>query len=84
LSFEHSPTKQRRHGIGHNGGPPLTAEEQRVLTLREWANLNSLSFGTAKRIFAEGRGPTTVQLSKRRVGVRMIDNRIWQEARLRG
>ena len=67
--------------------PPLTADELqvdlKVLTLREWANLNSLSFGTAKRMFAEGRGPKTVQLSHRRVGVRVIDNRIWQEERLR-
>ena len=61
----------------------LTTDELKVLTLREWANLNSLSFGTAKRLFAEGRGPRTVQLSARRVGVRMIDNRHWQEERLR-
>lgn len=61
----------------------LTVEDQKVLTLREWANLNSLSFQTAKRMFAEGRGPRVVQLSHRRVGVRVIDNRLWQEARLR-
>ena len=61
----------------------LTTEELKVLTLREWANLNSLSFGTAKRLFAEGRGPRTVQLSARRFSVRMIDNRHWQEERLR-
>jgi predicted DNA-binding transcriptional regulator AlpA len=61
----------------------LTTEELRVLTLREWAALNSLSFGTAKRLFAEGKGPKTVQLSARRVGVRMIDARRWQEARVR-
>jgi hypothetical protein len=62
---------------------PLTVEELRVLTLREFANLNSISFQTAKRMFAEGRGPKTVQLSHRRVGVRVIDNRIWQESRIR-
>jgi hypothetical protein len=34
-------------------------------------------------MFAEGRGPKTIQLSHRRVGVRVIDNRLWQEERLR-
>ncbi len=62
---------------------PLTADELKVLTLHEWAALNTLSFQTAKRILAEGHGPKTVQLSARRIGVRMIDNRIWQEERLR-
>jgi predicted DNA-binding transcriptional regulator AlpA len=61
----------------------LTTEDLKVLTLREWANLNSLSFATAKRLFADGEGPATIQLSPRRIGIRMIDNRRWQEARLR-
>ena len=62
----------------------LTADEVKVLTLREWAKLNGFSFMTAKRLFKRGEGPTTIQLSPRRVGVRVIDNRIWQEKRLRG
>jgi hypothetical protein len=70
-------------GIGHNRGPPLTQNELKVLTLREWAALNSLSFGTAKRLIADGRGPQTVQLSLRRIGIRVIDAQRWQEARLR-
>jgi hypothetical protein len=63
----------------------LTADDLKVLTKREWAQLNSLSFSTGKRLLAEGppKGPRTIQLSPRRVGVRMIDNRIWQEERLR-
>ena len=61
----------------------LTAEDQRVLTLKEWAALNGFSFMTGKRLIARGEGPTTIQLSARRVGVRMIDNARWQAARLR-
>ena len=61
----------------------LTADELRVLTVKEFAALNSISAGTAKRLFADGVGPQTIQLSKRRVGVRVIDNRRWQEARVR-
>jgi hypothetical protein len=61
----------------------LTADDLKVLTRKEWAKLNSISFETAKRILASGDGPPVVQLSARRVGIRMIDNRRWQEARLR-
>ena len=60
-----------------------TADDLKVLTLREWAKLNSISFATAKRIFARGEGPQTVLLSKRRVGIRVVDNARWQESRLR-
>jgi predicted DNA-binding transcriptional regulator AlpA len=61
----------------------LTADELKVLTLKEWATLNGFSFMTAKRLIAEGDGPRIIQLSPRRVGVRVIDNARWQEARLR-
>ena len=61
----------------------LTAEQLRVLTLREWAALNGFSFMTGKRLIARGDGPVTIQLSPRRVGVRVIDNARWQAARLR-
>jgi len=61
----------------------LTADDLKVLTLREWAALNTLSFQTAKRILASGEGPRVVQLSARRVGIRVIDNARWQEARVR-
>jgi hypothetical protein len=82
MSIEHSPAKQP--GIGHNGGQPLTADLLKVLTLREWATLNSLSFQTAKNLIKDGLGPQLIQLSARRVGVRVIDNLKWQEERLRG
>jgi hypothetical protein len=61
----------------------LTADELKVLTLKEWAALNTLSFGTAKRLISDGLGPKTIQLSKRRIGVRVIDALAWQEARVR-
>jgi hypothetical protein len=62
----------------------LTADELRVLTLRDWCKLNSLSFATGKRILASGEGPPVVQLSARRVGIRVIDNARWQESRMKG
>ena len=76
MSLEHSPAKQRRRiSVEH-----LTAADLKVLTLKEWCKLNTLSFATGKRILASG---DRVQLSARRVGIRVIDNRIWQEERLR-
>jgi predicted DNA-binding transcriptional regulator AlpA len=61
----------------------LSAEDQRVLSLRQWAALNGFSFMTAKRLIADGQGPQIIQVSRRRVGVRVIDNARWQAARLR-
>lgn len=61
----------------------LTADELKVLTLKEWAALNGFSLMTGKRLIAGGEGPRIIQLSPRRVGVRVIDNRVWQEERLR-
>ena len=76
---EQSPAKQRpRPSFEH-----LTADDLKVLTLREWAALNTLSFQTAKRMIARGLGPQVIQLSARRVGIRVIDNARWQEQRVR-
>jgi predicted DNA-binding transcriptional regulator AlpA len=61
----------------------LTQEDQRVLSLKEWAKLNGFSWMTGKRLIAAGEGPTVLQLSPRRIGIRMIDNARWQATRLR-
>jgi predicted DNA-binding transcriptional regulator AlpA len=60
-----------------------TDRDDRVLTLRQWCALNSLSFDTGKRIIKSGQGPRVMQLSSRRIGIRVSDNRAWQEGRLR-
>ena len=61
----------------------LTADDLKVMTVPEWATLNSLSIFTAKKLLAEGQGPRVIQLSKRRIGIRVIDARRWQEERMR-
>ena len=85
MSSEHSPARQNRRGrIGHNGGPPLdTLEDQKVLAIKQWCDLNSFSVPTGKRVIASGEGPPVVLLSARRLGVRVGDNRRWQESRIR-
>jgi predicted DNA-binding transcriptional regulator AlpA len=61
----------------------LTQDDLKVLTLKEWARLTGLSFQTAKRLIASGDGPRIIQLSTKRMGVRMIDAARWSEQRLR-
>jgi predicted DNA-binding transcriptional regulator AlpA len=56
----------------------------RVLTLKQWAELNALSLRTARRLVAGSDGPPVVQLTNRRIGVRESDTAKWQAARLRG
>jgi predicted DNA-binding transcriptional regulator AlpA len=73
-------------GNGHAsiGDPPLpTVEDQRVLTVIEAARLIGVSLATLKRIFADGGGPPIVQISKRRVGIRVSDLRRWLDSRVR-
>jgi predicted DNA-binding transcriptional regulator AlpA len=61
----------------------LAYRPSRVLTLAQWAALNSISSTTAKRLLAAGQGPKVVQLSERRIGIREADNAAWQAARVR-
>jgi hypothetical protein len=62
---------------------PLASEPRRILTLREWAELNSLGLTNAKQIIASGNGPKITQLSARRIGIREDHAAEWQAARVR-
>jgi predicted DNA-binding transcriptional regulator AlpA len=53
-----------------------------VLTFHEWCELNGISHSTGERLRKAGQGPRFVQLSARRIGVRVRDNAAWQESRL--
>jgi predicted DNA-binding transcriptional regulator AlpA len=63
---------------------PLAPEPRRnrVLTLAQWADLNSLSYASAKRLIASGQGPKLIKLSERRIGVREDHNEQWQNSRI--
>ena len=65
--------------------PPLASvsSPDRVLTLRQWAELNSLGYRTAQRIIASGNGPKVVQLGDRRIGITEAHNREWLASRVR-
>jgi predicted DNA-binding transcriptional regulator AlpA len=61
----------------------LTADELKVLSIRECAALNGISWMTLKRRIKAGDGPRIIQISPKRIGVRVIDNAKWQASRLR-
>jgi hypothetical protein len=55
-------------------------DDMRVMTIAQWCAVNQISKSTGDRILKSGKGPKVVQLSTRRRGIRVIDNRKWQEA----
>ena len=55
----------------------------RVMPIREWCEVNNVSLSTGLRILKRGDGPPIVQMSARRRGIRVSDNVVWQDRRLR-
>jgi hypothetical protein len=53
-------------------------EDNRVLTFAAWCELNGFSPATGRRIIAAGKGPVVTQLSERRIGITIGNNRRWQ------
>ena len=62
---------------------PSIEHRDRVLTLRQWADINGFSLATARRILGRGEGPPLLKLSLRRVGVKESANAAWQQSRTR-
>jgi hypothetical protein len=54
-----------------------------ILSFRQWCELNNISERTGARILASPDGPVVVQLSAKRIGIRVSDNRAWQASRVR-
>jgi hypothetical protein len=57
--------------------------DNQVLTFRQWCLLNGFSVSTGRRIIERGEVIVT-QLSPRRIGISVGNNRRWQESRARG
>jgi hypothetical protein len=58
-------------------------DDQRVMTIAQWCEVNGFSIWTGKRLIKAGLGPKILQLSPRRIGVTIAANREWQQARER-
>ena len=57
-------------------------DDDRVLTFKQWCELNGLSPRTGRRIIRAGK-VRVVDLSERRIGIRVADNRAFQLANAR-
>jgi hypothetical protein len=74
--------KHRKQGLALDA--PLTAlSDDQVLTFLEWCRLNRISERGGRRILSEPGAPVVTQLSPRRVGITVGNNRRWQETRQR-
>lgn len=74
-------SERRRAGLGDDAIPP---DDNRVLTFKQWCALNGISAATGRRIINAGTGPVITQLSPRRIGVTVANNRAWLASRSRG
>jgi predicted DNA-binding transcriptional regulator AlpA len=57
-------------------------DDDRVLSFIQWCELNGFSRSTGQRMIAAGKGPQFIQLSEKRIGVTVGENRRWQASRL--
>ena len=56
-------------------------DDQRVMTVAQWAKVNGFSIWTGQRLLKAGKGPVVTQISDRRIGITVRSNRAWQESR---
>jgi hypothetical protein len=54
------------------------SDAYKVLSFKEWIKLIGVSISTGKRILATD-GPPVLQLSARRIGIRLKDHERWTE-----
>ena len=57
--------------------------DNRVLSFRQWCELNGFSEATGRQLLRMGNGPVTTQLSERRIGITVANNQAWQNSRAR-
>jgi hypothetical protein len=58
-------------------------DDDKVLTFAEWCKLNRIGQRTGRRIIKSPDGPVVTQLSARRIGITVANNRQWQASRAR-
>ena len=57
--------------------------DEQVLSFHQWCALNGFSPRTGRRILASANGPTVTQISDKRIGITVGNNRAWQASRAR-
>jgi hypothetical protein len=51
------------------------------MSFGDWCSLNGFSESTGQRLIRKGQGPRFIQLSAKRRGVTVGENRRWQQSR---
>jgi hypothetical protein len=75
-------TENDRRAEAH-GERGRALDDDRVLSFRQWCELNGFSRDTGFRLRKSGQGPVFTQLSDRRIGVTVAANRAWLASRAR-
>jgi predicted DNA-binding transcriptional regulator AlpA len=65
-----------------NYGQAAIVDDDRVLSFKQWCEINGFSRSTGQRIISAGNGPRFIQLSEKRIGVTVAENRRWQASRV--
>ena len=60
-----------------------TLDDYRVLSFRQWCELNGFSESTGLRLIRRNEGPVVTRLSTRRIGIRIADHSAWLASRAR-
>jgi hypothetical protein len=82
---QHDQEQERLARVEHRHAEALCRPEfEKVLSFREWCALCGFSVDTGRRLVASGHGPPVVQLSVRRIGVRLGDHARWSASRVHG
>jgi hypothetical protein len=81
MSF--SPREAERRRIQRHHSFQHSLDDDKVLTFAEWCKLNRIGQRTGRRIICSGNGPVVTQLSERRIGITVGNNRRWQKSRAR-
>lgn len=53
-----------------------------VMSVSAWAEMNNLALVTARRLIANGQGPEIIQLSPNRLGITRRADREWKRRRV--
>jgi hypothetical protein len=82
--LEREQAKKKRRAQAERDRAAIPNNDFCVLTFAQWCNVNGFSLATGRRIINAGNGPLLTQLSERRIGVTVANNRTWQASRVRG
>ena len=61
----------------------LNDDDQMMLTFNQWCEVNNFSPRTGRRILSGPHAPSVTQLSARKIGISVGNNRAWQASRTR-